>query len=589
LPEKNKSNLPHFEISLADKTFVMKKKLICIFSYVVLVILITISFKRFENLQKNHFVETQQIKSRELQSFIERRLSLMYQGLRTISRMPGVIKMDLHGHNLTPDARQSIQEIYNNLNLNIHMSEVYIVPINLNPDKIDPRTKKMEAPPVTFDKILGKNIKTDLRVADSEDEIEIYEYREMEKHNTWLKKNYPNENLISGFDIPMLSGKEVITCDNSHFDLKHPDDKRRSGQVFSVPFYDQSGKLKGTIVGVILTDVIKKYLPNAFYHIENTEGNYTVGAMPDINKKLIFQEKSELNFKGPIANWYLVTSIPEDEFYKSHDMQYAKFIYYIILVLTLIIVAVICVMIEQNAKLIDSQIKALESTAKLATMGEMTAGIAHEINNPLSIIVTKVTVMNAMNEKGTLAKERITTDLEKLKSTADRIAKIIKGLKSLSRNSEGDPLEKVKINKIIQESLEFCEDRLKQRGIELRLNNKVEAEISCKEVQVSQVIINLVNNSSDAIMDLPEKWIEIDVATDLDKNKIRINLTDSGKGIPPEIAEKLMTAFFSTKGVGKGTGLGLSISKKIITEHGGDFYLDQSHPNTRFVIELPIS
>jgi C4-dicarboxylate-specific signal transduction histidine kinase len=246
-------------------------------------------------------------------------------------------------------------------------------------------------------------------------------------------------------------------------------------------------------------------------------------------------------------------------------------------------------MLEQNAKLIETQITVIDSNAKLVTVGEMAAGIAHEINNPLSIIVTKVTVMNAMNEKGTLPKERITTDLEKLKSTAERIAKIIKGLKSMSRNSEGDPLEQVKINKIIHDSLDFCEDRLKQRGIELRLNNNIEEVISCKEVQISQVILNLVNNSADAIADLSEKWIEIDVSKNQDENKIIIKITDSGKGIPPEIAEKLMTAFFSTKGVGKGTGLGLSISKKIIMEHGGDFYLDQKHPNTRFVIELPIA
>jgi C4-dicarboxylate-specific signal transduction histidine kinase len=112
--------------------------------------------------------------------------------------------------------------------------------------------------------------------------------------------------------------------------------------------------------------------------------------------------------------------------------------------------------------------------------------------------------------------------------------------------------------------------------------------VLCREVQLSQVIINLVNNASDAIIDLPEKWIELDVTKDETGKKIIISLTDSGNGIPQEIAKKLMTAFFSTKGVGKGTGLGLSISQKIINEHQGDLFLDQSCQHTRFIIELPI-
>jgi signal transduction histidine kinase len=69
---------------------------------------------------------------------------------------------------------------------------------------------------------------------------------------------------------------------------------------------------------------------------------------------------------------------------------------------------------------------------------------------------------------------------------------------------------------------------------------------------------------------------------------IQLIITDSGNGIPPEIAKKLMTAFFTTKEIGKGTGLGLSISRKIIREHGGDLILDQTSKNTRFIIELPV-
>jgi C4-dicarboxylate-specific signal transduction histidine kinase len=200
----------------------------------------------------------------------------------------------------------------------------------------------------------------------------------------------------------------------------------------------------------------------------------------------------------------------------------------------------------------------------------------------------KLNLMTSMNKKGTLTFDRLTVDLDKMQLTADRMAKIIKGLKTLSRNSTADPYEKISIQKIVSESLEFCMDRLKERGIELKLINNLDVQVSCREVQLSQVVINLVNNSSDAILDLESKWIEIEVVKNEEKNTISVIITDSGNGIPLEIANKLMTPFFSTKGVGKGTGLGLSISRKILKEHGGEIRLDQSYHHTRFIIELPV-
>lgn len=566
----------------------MKRKPLFILLYIVTVVIVQVGYNKMMGLHKRHFVEAHKLEMSEVQEKLQHQVGLIYQGLRTISRMPGVRKMDMAAQRLTPDAMQSVQEIFNNLNLSIHLSEVYIVPIDLDPDQIDARTKKMQEPLITFDRISTAPVATTKKEKKDQEEVEIFEYRTMKKQNTWLKKYFPTEKYISDFDVPMLSSTEVVTCDNSHFDSKHPDDKKRSGQVLSVPFYGEDGKLKGAISGVVLTDVLAGYLPNDEYYIESEINQYLVGKTFPASEKLIFDAAVKLNFHDPLADWYLKSSVTEALFYKQHDVALTKYFYYFCLLIISIFVGIAYYMVEQNAKLLTSQQKALEASVKLASMGEMTASIAHEINNPLAILVTKATLMKAMNEKGTLTKERITTDLEKLKGTAERIAKIIKGLKSLSRNAEADPFEKVSVKKIVDEALVFCTDRLKERNTELKVHNNIDEEVSCREVQISQVIINLVNNSSDAILELPEKWIEIEVSKNESKKMVVIAITDSGKGIPPEIAKKLMTAFFSTKGVGKGTGLGLSISKKILQEHGGDLRLDQSYHHTRFVIELPM-
>jgi signal transduction histidine kinase len=111
--------------------------------------------------------------------------------------------------------------------------------------------------------------------------------------------------------------------------------------------------------------------------------------------------------------------------------------------------------------------------------------------------------------------------------------------------------------------------------------------IECRPSQIEQVIINLLNNAFDAVSPLSDKWVRLDFTNFHDK--IQIAVTDSGEKISPEIVEKLMLPFFTTKEIGKGTGLGLSISKGIVEDHQGKMYFDSFSSHTRFVVELPIN
>lgn len=233
---------------------------------------------------------------------------------------------------------------------------------------------------------------------------------------------------------------------------------------------------------------------------------------------------------------------------------------------------------------LEEQRKQAIQSEKLSALGEMASGIAHEINNPLTIISTMA--MNLRRPKSTLESDlKLNESLNKIISTGGRIAKIISGLHAFSRDSFNDPMIPYSIKKIIDNTLELCHERLKSKNIDLKILPFEDLEVDCREVQIAQVIMNLLNNSVDAIERDDEKWIQIDVQDLGDKAVIIIS--DSGKKIPNAVAEKIMQPFFTTKEIGKGTGLGLSISKGIIENHRGKFYFDRKAQNTTFVIELP--
>jgi C4-dicarboxylate-specific signal transduction histidine kinase len=230
--------------------------------------------------------------------------------------------------------------------------------------------------------------------------------------------------------------------------------------------------------------------------------------------------------------------------------------------------------------------KAAESS-KFASLGQMAAGIAHEINNPLAIIVGRAQQIKKELEHADVHKEKILDLVFRIQDTVERISKIIRGLKSFSRSGENDPMALVGIKTLIEDTLSFCRERFYKNEIDLRLVLPEEFQLECRAVPLSQVLLNLLNNAFDAIQHQELKWIELKVIRQ--NQKVVISVADSGSGIPKRVVEKIMQPFFTTKEVGKGTGLGLSIALGIIKDHHGQLYVDSAHPNTCFVIEIPLA
>lgn len=238
-------------------------------------------------------------------------------------------------------------------------------------------------------------------------------------------------------------------------------------------------------------------------------------------------------------------------------------------------------------EIIESQRTKLAVSARLASLGEMAGGIAHEINNPLQIIVGHAAVMNSRLARGEVKPEEISVSLNKISATADRISRIVKGLRTVARDGDHDPFNISSPVLLVNDALSLCSEKMRRHDIDVQVDmSQVEGVyIPCRSVQISQIVLNLLTNAYHAVEAVETKWIRIETAQSA--HWIEIAVIDSGSGVPAGLRDKIFQPFFTTKEVGVGTGLGLSLSLSIARDHGGTIELDSSGPHTRFVLRLP--
>ncbi len=264
------------------------------------------------------------------------------------------------------------------------------------------------------------------------------------------------------------------------------------------------------------------------------------------------------------------------------------------------------ILFQEREKMMEQQTKILENTiqkreleleeqkaiafhaSKMSSLGEMAGGIAHEINNPLAIIASSIGLMRKMQEKGKMTPEKFNNILDNINATLERVSKIISGLRTVSRRTDEDDFRFITMLDMMTDVLGLCSEKFKNYGIHIDINLEdplYQIELYCDQVQFSQVLVNLISNSYDAIEMLEEKWVKIRL--EQRGNYLILSIEDSGKGIPKEIKEKIFQPFYTSKPIGKGTGLGLSISKKILEKHGGSLEIDNESKNTRFIMTIP--
>ena len=230
----------------------------------------------------------------------------------------------------------------------------------------------------------------------------------------------------------------------------------------------------------------------------------------------------------------------------------------------------------------------LVQAGKLATLGELTTGIAHELNNPLNNI--GLFIGNAMDliELGVADKRRVVREMRQAVQQVRRATEIISHLRTFGRAAPVSR-EPVSVGKSIGRALALVREQLRLREIEIRVDAVLEeAFVLGSPIQLEQVFINLLTNARDALADAPRKSIAI--AGSIGVDGVDITFADSGPGIAPGLERRIFDPFFTTKEVGKGTGLGLSITYGIIKEHGGTIsVMSAPGAGATFLIQLPLA
>jgi signal transduction histidine kinase len=225
---------------------------------------------------------------------------------------------------------------------------------------------------------------------------------------------------------------------------------------------------------------------------------------------------------------------------------------------------------------------------KMTALGQMAAGIAHEVNNPLAILKGHNQLFRDSIGDEDWDRSKTMAYVEKSEQTINRIAKIVAGLRAFAKNERNAPPKTISVSALVEQTLDFCRSRFENHRISLLVS---EAEsglrISCRATEISQVLLNLLNNAFDAVDGRPDAKVCLSVK----RNGLYavFTVTDNGTGVAEAIRDKIMEPFFTTKAPGKGTGLGLSIARNIVLSHGGTLSLDCSSPQTCFNVMLPLS
>ena len=234
----------------------------------------------------------------------------------------------------------------------------------------------------------------------------------------------------------------------------------------------------------------------------------------------------------------------------------------------------------------------LIQAGKMATLGEMATGMAHELNQPLNIIHMVAESMQEMAKDDDLPAEVLEGKLGRILSQTDRASAIINHMRMFGRRDSGE-MEVVDLKEAVQGAVGLVKEQLRLNEIELSVNlPETCRKVMGQQLQLEQVVLNLITNARDAIEaytadDNKLRQITISITDDPKSEEVRLTVKDTGGGVPDAVLERIFEPFFTTKEVGQGTGLGLSISYGIITEMGGRIEVENTNSGAKFTIIMP--
>ena len=565
-----------------------------------------------------YYLESQQMKSKDYHKRVKLFFSALNDNLGTLSFLPSVRKIDRHGFNLGPDGRETIQQVYNNLAKNVAVSRVYIVPADFDAKNLDVATGRPEEPILTLDQILIRSKSPGIGSIASSPPVpaasQALEFQQVQKQLQWFKINYPEIQRLKTSSIPMVSGHEVLTSDKTNT-IKPRQDSDRAGLVFSVPFFDQDGKLAGSISAIILSSVLRGITESEDYSLISPLAEYISAPFPrDKNIKLmlraadsipaattIFSETATINTNDARGMWQLHMKYPAIDYYSDPQFR-AKQIFeygsYAALGLFTLLglgwhrsntrraqemkksaralqlvnedITRLNVDLAENMKQLHEAQDEIIKKGKLAQMGQLVATVAHEIRNPLSAVRTSAFLL-----KRKLGEHAVTVDAQLLRidSSVARCDAVITQFLDYAKSHQLEYHECNFDNWVVK--------LVEEEGQKLPASIAIECDLGLESISVpfdqarlSRVLINLLNNASEAMVgrgDDPAKFAtqtpKITVVTRKSARGIEIDIRDTGPGIAEDHIAKIMEPLFTTKSFG--TGLGLPAVVQVLEKHGG--------------------
>lgn len=524
----------------------------------------------------------------------------LYQGLRTIARFPAVRDIGRHGEGLEGDTRTAVQELYNNLAGNVALSEVYIVPLGFDPDRIDPVTGETEVPITTFDSlIIGRNADDgdeDTHPAAEEDEleeIEIFEYRLMREQLAWLSEHVPTEGLVPGLSYPALTGREVITCDNTRYSPSAPDDRDRSGLVYSVPFYRRDGHLGGMVSGIILSHAVEDIFAGTPVVLRNPATGVTIGldthplrdvsaaAIADVtaDTRLIHSSVLPLEIRDDRGAWSLWSGLPDSAFWARADVHAARRVAWLQGIVVALGTLVVLVMMrgadeaqrrrsaEEHAQLAD------ERTRMASLKTQFIAQASHDFRTPLAVIRAANDVLRRYLDR--LSPTQRQERFDRIDDAVRQIDELIDDVMIFGRAEVG----RLASGKETTDVPGLCERALDHVRALASANHELLLQLRTP-ITTARVDPKLLRRVLDNLLTNAVKYSPAGgpIALEVDRvgERLTFRVSDHGIGISKKDQAHLGELFHRGENTGAidGSGLGLAIARKAIETQGGSFEVE---------------
>ncbi|MDN3922562.1 hybrid sensor histidine kinase/response regulator [Roseateles violae] len=249
---------------------------------------------------------------------------------------------------------------------------------------------------------------------------------------------------------------------------------------------------------------------------------------------------------------------------------------------------------RQAQQEIERQREALRQSEKLTAMGSLLAGVAHELNNPLSIVLGRAALLEGKAAGGGLA-----DDVRRIREAAERCGRIVRTFLNMAR-AKPQTRQAVPLNELVRAAVELLGYSLRSGGITLELALAPDLpELQADPDRLGQLVMNLIVNAQQALSaQAGERRLSIASGLDPDGQRLWLRVADNGPGVAPELRERVFAPFFTTKGDGeangvdnggsKGTGLGLAVARSVAREHGGELQLEDTAGGASFLLKLPL-